>query len=234
MENVLLLRLFLKRLLRREPIVHIGRRVPTERIGSGYGGWLVATQLLPPSPIVYSCGVGEDLTFDVAMIRRFGSQVFAFDPVDRAINYEKRVREQERVDIRLMGVAIGAVDGVMKLYPPVNTAWVSYSTIPSQDNTAHPIQVPMRSVASLMRDLRHTHLDVLKLDIEGAEYDVVDSLIAARVSVGQLLVEFHHRLLRDGVRRTEECIRELAEAGFLPFAVSASGREVSLVHRSIA
>ena len=43
-----------------------------ERFGSEYGGWDIVVEFIDASSIVYSFGVGEDATFDTAMINRFG------------------------------------------------------------------------------------------------------------------------------------------------------------------
>jgi hypothetical protein len=58
--------------------------------------------------------------------------------------------------------------------------------ISAADNfTAVP---PMRSLSSIMKQLGHTHIDILKMDIEGSEWDVLNGDLP---SIGQLLVEVH-------------------------------------------
>ena len=42
-----------------------------------------------------------------------------------------------------------------------------------------------------MKSNGHSHLDLLKIDIEGAEYEVLNYLINKSISVTQILVEFH-------------------------------------------
>ena len=50
----------------------------------------------------------------------------------------------------------------------------------------------------MMRDLGHDHLDVLKMDIEGAEYAVLDDMLQSDILPDQLLVEFHHGKRKKG------------------------------------
>lgn len=50
------------------------------RLGSDYGGWTVPADLVESSWTCYSGGVGNDTTFDLAFIERFGCEVDAFDP----------------------------------------------------------------------------------------------------------------------------------------------------------
>ena len=58
-----------------------------ERIGSEYGGWDVNTETIDKHSTVYSFGVGEDASFDIALIEKFGLTVHAFDPTPRSIEW---------------------------------------------------------------------------------------------------------------------------------------------------
>ena len=69
------------------------------------------------------------------------------------------------------------------------------------------------------------------MDIEGAEYEVLDSLIASDIRPTQLLVEFHHRFPSIGKEKTAGVIRRLRDIGYRIYAVSANGREVSFFHQ---
>jgi hypothetical protein len=75
-------------------------------------------------------------------------------------------------------------------------------------------------------------IDVLKMDIEGAEYNVIDHFAQHKPEVGQLLLEFHHLLPGIPLARTERAIDQLADLGFRPFAVSKSGIEWSFLNLS--
>jgi hypothetical protein len=76
-----------------------------------------------------------------------------------------------------------------------------------------------------MRELGHTAIDVLKMDIEGAEYEVLDDLLQQRLPVRQILVEFHHRFTNVGVERTTRAVANLNAAGYRIFAASDNGED---------
>ena len=42
-----------------------------------------------------------------------------------------------------------------------------------------------------MKENGHSHLDLLKMDIEGAEFEVIDSIIEDQVPINILCIEFH-------------------------------------------
>ena len=67
------------------------------------------------------------------------------------------------------------------------------------------------------------------MDIEGAEYEVLEGLLNSPVLPTQLLVEFHHRFVEDGLAKTYDIIRRLRDAGYRIFAISEIGREISFL-----
>jgi FkbM family methyltransferase len=227
------LKLFVKRLLGREPRVRVTTRVAVRRFGGEYGGWQVAADHLSARPLVYSCGVGEDISFDREMISAAQARVFAFDPTPRVVKFIQGVADELGNDFTFVPVAIGARDGRLTLFPPADSAWVSHRSVPDPATANRGIDVPMRSVSSVMREFGHTRLDILKLDIEGAEYDAIADILDSDIRVGQLLIEFHHRFPGIGIERTRSSIEQLETVGFLPFAVGATGQEVSFIHASV-
>ena len=85
-----------------------------------------------------------------------------------------------------------------------------------------------------MEELGHDGIDVVKLDIEGAEYDVIENMLEAGVRPSQLLVEFHHRRPDIGTDKTRQALADLKIAGYQVFAVSPTHQEVSLIFHSSA
>lgn len=56
------------------------------------------------------------------------------------------------------------------------------------------IEAPVSTLDGLMAKLHHRHIDILKMSVEGAEYDVLEDLVARdRLPFTQLLVEWHWR-----------------------------------------
>ena len=55
-------------------------------------------------------------------------------------------------------------------------------------------QLPVRTLPSIMKELGHTHIDILKLDVEGSEYTFLEQLLDTMgcPPVNQLTMEWHH------------------------------------------
>lgn len=202
-------------------------RVPTERHGSEYGGWWICPAGLEPDSVVYSLGIGEDITFDLSLIEAFGVTVHAFDPTPGSIDYLKSQELPDRY--RTYQIGLGGHDGPGKFFAPANPHHISHTLLGPSDSKVPAIEVEVRRLSTIMQELGHRTIDVLKMDIEGAEYDVIDEILERRVPVRQILVEFHHRFPGVGIARTLRAVRGLNDAGYRIFAVSASGEEYSFL-----
>ena len=182
-----------------------------ERIGSDYGGYFLDASLIGPNAIVYSLGVGEDISFDLALIKRFGLTVHGFDPTPQVKTWLASQTLPKEFHFHDFGIA--DFDGEACFYLPPRPDYISHSLIPARQYSRESIRVPMARLATAMRQLGHTRIDVLKMDIEGAEYGVVENLVREKIPVRQILVEFHHRLSSIGVGKTRRAIALLREYG---------------------
>lgn len=200
---------------------------PAERIGSGYGGWTICPDLVDRDSIVYSFGVGEDLTFDQGIIDRYQVQVYAFDPTPRSVAW---VRAQSLpAGLHFMDCGIADFNGTASFFPPAVKEHVSHSILRRPHNTGDAVEVPVKRLSTIMDELGHTRLDILKMDIEGAEYGVIDDMLKTSVRPPQILVEFHHRFESVGIRKTITTIRRLNREGYRIFSISPNHEEFSFI-----
>lgn len=203
-----------------------------EWYGGKYSGFFLHPDLLNERSVVYSFGIGEDISFDEAVIDRFGCRIYGFDPTPKTIRWLKNKPLPPGFHFEPVGIA--AASGTMDFYLPKNPEFVSGSThIHHELNENEKISVPVRTLPDIMSRLGHTHVDVLKMDIEGSEYEVIDSLLAAEVSFDQLLLEFHSRFFENGNAKTRATVAQLREHGYEVFAVSGSLQEVSFIRREL-
>ena len=156
--------------------------------GNNYGGFYVNPDLLNKNSIVYSFGIGEDISFDSAIIDNHNCQVFGFDPTPKSINWIKN--QQLPFNFNFYNYGISNITGFVNFNLPKNKDYVSSSIISHQnvDNT-NAIKVPMKSFDDIFNELGHDVVDVLKMDIEGSEYDVIKSILTSSVLIKQILIE---------------------------------------------
>ena len=201
----------------------------TLTFGNPGAAWTFCPGRISESSIVYSFGVGEEISFDRELIHHFRATVHAFDPTPRSVAWVDTQALPDQFIFHSYGVA--AQDGLRRFTPPRNQGHVSH-TLLERDSPWDAIEVPVQRLPTIMRTLGHARIDLLKMDIEGAEYEVVTDLLDSGIVVEQLLVEFHHRWPEVGISRTTHAIHQLNKAGYRIFSVSASGEEYGFLKTS--
>jgi FkbM family methyltransferase len=217
----------LARALGRDVHFPVQVQVAVERHGSEYGGWCLCPRDLARNAVIYSLGIGTDISFDLSIIEKYGVTVHAFDPTPGSMAFVKA--QKVPTEFRCHEIGVGPHDGTATFYPPVNPSHISHTLMPRAEMRGRAITVQIRRLSTIMRELGHASVDVLKMDIEGAEYDVLNEILERRLPVGQILVEFHHRFPGIGPDRTRRAIEELNTAGYRIFFVAENGEEYSLI-----
>ena len=209
--------------------------------------------------IVYSYGLGADWSFDIAaeavncevncidksvnvyymyqfIISLWQSQVHGFDPtgllwrqgmhgsayanIDYSTQYPSKLK-------KFHNWGIGAADRAV--YPPgsIPQEWPGLGD--PQLSKSNPEPWEMRSIEQTMSDLGHNTITILKIDVEGAEWDAIGAFLSsekmqkmvANGGISQLLMEWHwdpDSRARNG--RHEQILRKVEEMGFLPWKVT--------------
>ena len=187
--------------------------VRVERIGSRYGGGWLALDLLNDRSIVYSFGVGCDITFDEMLIRRTGSQVLGFDPTPRSREW---IKNNPNIPPQFTFAPVGLAEttGTKKLFLPANKEFVSGSIV--KELGGGFIECDFLSLPDIMERHEHKFIDLIKMDIEGAEYAIVESWLRRDYipPVRQLWIEFHPDLANHTTRSTMELVMNLNRLHF--------------------
>ncbi|EKU20156.1 alpha 1,2-mannosyltransferase [Nannochloropsis gaditana CCMP526] len=138
--------------------------------------------------IVYAFGINDDTSFEEELVNRTGCQVFAFDPTVKDLPASAA---NVTPALQFYKQALGPRDG------------------PSRNFLME------RNLLSIMKELGHTYVDVLKVDVEGAEWASFAPVFGAGpLPVGQLLIELHYK----DVATTFDFFTNLEGAGFRAFS----------------
>jgi FkbM family methyltransferase len=172
------------------------------RIGSLYGGWWLETHGINSDSFVLCAGVGEDVTFDLGLITKFGCRVLALDPTPKAVEFVHSSVINEKFEF--IQQALAKNDGMIELSPPKNPTHASYS-LRSNDHNMITHRFPCISLESILNVYNKDHFDLIKMDIEGYEFEVIDSIIEKSIPINQLCIEFHREIAQSlgrNIRRT--------------------------------
>lgn len=207
----------------------IDKSIHRIRIGTEYGGWWIVPERVSASSVVYGVGVGHDITWDLGMIEHFGCTVHGFDPTPRARAWIESQTLPDKFAFHPLGLA--GRDGVAKfVMRSADPQFSSYNKSESSGGAVEVVELQVRRLTTLMSDLGHDHIDVLKMDIEGSEFEVVEDMLTTQVRPSLLLIEYHYFENRAAeVPRVKASIERLRQAGYKLFARSPAGPEFGFV-----
>lgn len=200
-----------------------------EWAGSSYGGFFILPNLLDKDSVIYSFGIGEDISFDEELLDKFNCNIFAFDPTPKCIKWiSKKNNIHPKFNFYPFGIDI--VSGNVDFLLPKNESFVSGSAILNSNvDSNKKIVVKMKNLNDIITDLQHTKIDVLKMDIEGSEYKIIENILNSNIEIKQILIEIHERFFDNGVSLTKNLLKMLDKNGYKLFGVSPSMEELSFV-----
>lgn len=244
-----------------ERTVHlkIGTTLPLERPGTGYGGWIIPSSQLHKDSIVYLIGAGEDISFDLAVADQYGCSVHIVDPTPVSQAHIEMVRTHlltgkpiplqntptgvypfyspdTAQKLILHPVGLWNENTTLRFYAPADPSHVSHSLVNLQ-KTERYIEVPVVRLSELMAQNGHSTIDLLKIDIEGAEYTVLDTILEDKIPINIICVEYDEssRNHFDGkyMDRIENSLRKLVEAGYTIAAKEPDCHNYTLIHQRL-
>ncbi|MBI3584682.1 MAG: FkbM family methyltransferase [Nitrospinae bacterium] len=193
------------------------------RFGNDGASWCIHPDSLSDDSVIYSFGIGEDISFDLELIQTFNASVHAFDPTPRSIELIKNREVPEKFVLHEYGIA--NYDGKANVFPPQNPNHISHTIVDRGVHNRPAIEVQVHRLNTIMAMLGHKKIDLLKMDIEGMEYQVIEDFLTSGVQAEQMCVEFHHRWPEIGVHQTKRVIEKLNLAGFKIIDISPTGEE---------
>ncbi|EIE27040.1 hypothetical protein COCSUDRAFT_64052 [Coccomyxa subellipsoidea C-169] len=145
------------------------------------GKWLcgVRTLLKKDHCVVYSFGSNGETTFEQDLLRNTKCDVHVFDPT-LSPEVQKQVSSIKGVTLHNYG--LGITDGMIELSDSRQNMNKGYTAF------------PVKTLGTIMKELKHDWVDVMKVDIEGAEWGFLADLVAKRLPLPftQLQVEYHY------------------------------------------
>ncbi len=196
----------------------IDKTFEVKKIGTIYGGYDVYVKKLK-NPLIISCGLGEDASFDIDMINNFNAKIIALDPTPRAKEYFVKIKknfgknreinynESGNLDIKsydlrntnvqnfiFLDIAIwDNSNEKIKLYYPEDDAHVSCSINLKHSKKDNFFLANTISYKKICEKMQLDQIDILKLDIEGSEIKVLNEILLEDRLPHQILVEFDIR-----------------------------------------
>mmetsp|Transcript_18346 Transcript_18346/g.27386 ORF Transcript_18346/g.27386 Transcript_18346/m.27386 type:complete len:281 (-) Transcript_18346:132-974(-) len=142
--------------------VHSLRSKPDTQYGPGSNHYSSSSSNKTASCIVYSFGSSNQFDFE-ERVRKVapGCEIHTFDPTVPETGKGKGIYDAYHGDYGFGG----------------------------EDGTVGGLRV--KTLGTILKELNHDHVDYLKIDVEGYEWDFLDTVDWSQLKVGQILVELH-------------------------------------------
>lgn len=203
-------------------------KCPKSWYGNDYGGFYINPTLLTSESVVYSFGIGQDISFDLEVIKHHQCKIFGFDPTPKSIEWIKNQNLPAHFQFESIGIGKTTGKAIFNLPKDEENVSASLYDHPFIDSSNN-VEVHLESFQDISDRLNHPHIDVLKMDIEGAEYDAIDNILNSNIYIKQILLEIHERFFADGKKKTEVLLQKLRDNGYKLFAISDSYQELSFI-----
>jgi FkbM family methyltransferase len=164
------------------------RGIPLIRLGD-ICAWSFCEDGLNSQSRILCAGAGNDISFEKALIARYGCPVVLLDPSPTGTaTIQRESIPGDR--LRFMPIGLAGQEGRLNFQAPGDPGEGSFRE--SAQPAPAASQFPCQTLSGLMAQLGWTRIDVIKMDIEGFEYGVLRNLLESRIDVQQICVEFHY------------------------------------------
>jgi FkbM family methyltransferase len=191
-------------------------------LGSKYGGWSIDLDILKEGDTIIDAGLGEDVSFLTDIQKYVSVNVIGVDPTQKSHDY---LSTNPVENMELLKMAIGKYgQDEIRIFKNSNPDYVSESCYVDHQSTLG-MESYVTKCISFKELIEKYSPSLIKMDIEGAEYDVIYEC----VGVKQICVEFHHHCIPSKPKsETDKCIKFMIDNGYSVIAID-NDREYTLV-----
>jgi FkbM family methyltransferase len=126
--------------------------------------------------VILDIGANIGITSTYLATRFPKARIFAFEPVPANFAVLKENVGQFE-NVRALPVALGRENGSFEMFTSDTESNLGgFSFYRAGSDVTQKVRVEVRSSESMMRELSIDHADVIKIDTEGAEFDILSSL----------------------------------------------------------
>ena len=175
------------------------KNVDTLKVGNPCS-WKLCIKDLNKNSCIISAGVGGDISFEIEMHKLTGAKIILLDPSPTGASTINNTPKDQMEGIVFLPFGLAANSGMRTFSLPKDKYEGSYSY---DHGGMETVSFECRSIKDLMKEYKFTHVDLLKMDVEGFEWDILDEILKSQLNISQICVEFHnlHGRYRSGIQR---------------------------------
>lgn len=184
---------------------------------------------LDSNSVVLDLGANTGV-FSRTISEKLGCKVYSIEPVPTLFD-----SIQETDLIKKMAVAVASKSGFADVYLPEDRCATMHKR--KQDEAGKMIRVEAVSLNEIVKKLKLREIDLIKMDIEGEELPILESLNFQDLQIAdQWTIEFHDFLYPETHERVEKIKRKFIYAGFfgIPFSITNNGDVLFIKNNKIS
>lgn len=174
---------------------------------------------LDENSVVLDFGTGDDADFSLALIERYSLKSFGFDPTRKHFYKLKKLEEKTEGNFVINNVALSSkndreIDFFESQENVSGSFFKEHRNIKNDKMLSY--KVKSFDLSSMLKKYGPKGIDLIKIDVEGEEYDVINKLEKKDLdNVSQIIIEFHHHCI-DGFKEldTRNCVEKIRNFGY--------------------
>lgn len=190
------------------------------------------------NPIIYSFGVGQDVSFDDVASKLFDVPIYMYDPTPAVLSFMEAHKDNPKFIFKSEGIY--TEDSEFKLYTSGNPNKANSSLYPIHGDQGEFTMVKCKTLQTIMRENGHSHIDVLKMDIEGVAGDVLNQMLdETNVRPKQIVAEFEVRGIENPLTylpKLAKLAQKLKDNDYVIYnqtLIRKASVELIIVHKSV-
>jgi FkbM family methyltransferase len=146
---------------------------------------------LGPDSVVYDIG-GYEGDWAAEISSRYSSKVFVFEPVSKFVELLQK-RLGKNPGIKILPVGLGGRNEEMSIAVIEESSSVFRDQGNFQNKASEKEVIRLRAINEMMQELNTPEIDLMKINIEGGEYDLLECLIEKGLvkNIKNLQIQFH-------------------------------------------
>ncbi len=175
------------------------------------------------SSIIIDVGCGFLAELSTFFINTYGVKAYGVDPTHKHRKYLMDIEKETKGRFKHLDFAISSIEGKVMFYETYENESGSIlgDHINILNDTIYSYNVTTKNLKDLTSFLGFSYIDYLKLDLEGAEYELLENVeLLDLLPFNQIFVEFHHRAIkRYSSRDTKRIVNLICNKGFKYFTL---------------
>lgn len=172
--------------------------------------------------VVIDVGCGWEADFSLLMIRQHGLDAFGVDPTKKHTPALHALEEKTDGKFHHLPLAVSRENGSIIFHESrvheSGSILKEHTNIQNDETVSY--QVESVTLTDLIQRIGVQQIDILKLDLEGAEYSLLESVTRRDLeSFSQIFIEFHHHCTDFTRKDTRKMVKKITSNGFRMFSL---------------